>query len=262
MGKSTKWSKEEVNYLIDNWGTVSMAYICKKLNRSEYAILNKINKLGLGRYVENGDYITVRQLLLALGFNDFDSYKIKSWIENRNLPIQLKGSRVRKTRVIHLDDWWKWAENNKNFIDFSKFTRYALGKEPEWVKLKRQSDIINKQKYKTTRWTKNEDEYLLFLVNEFKYSYKEMSDLTGRTVNAVSRRLAVLNIKSRPIKADNHKKWTEEELKLLDELIVIGCGYPAISERIGRSSRAVAGVIYRKYGSEKLDNAMKIILSR
>lgn len=262
MGRSTKWSKGEINYLTDNWGTVSMAHICKKLNRSEYAILNKVHRLDLGRYIENGDYITVRQLFLALGHNNFDSYKIKSWIENRHFPIKLKGSKVKKIRVIHLDDWWKWAEKNKNFLDFSKFTRYALGAEPSWVEPKRQNDIILNYKYKTTRWTKKEDEYLLFLVNEFKYSYKEMSDLMGRTVGAINRRLNDLNVKSRPIKADNHNKWSEDEFKLLDDLIITGCGYSIISEKIGRSPRAVAGVVYRKYGSEKLDNAMKIILSR
>ena len=262
MGKGKSWTKEELDYLVDKWGSVSVDTICSKLNRSEYAILNKVYRLGLGRYIDNGDYITVRQLFIAIGYNHFDTYKIKSWIENRGFPVKNKLIKEKRIRVIYLDDFWKWAEENKNFIDFSNFTRYTLGKEPEWVELKRQTDILRRHKYKMTPWTQREDEYLIFLVNQFKYSYKEISELTGRTVGAISRRLSDIGVKSRPIKAYNHNKWTEEELDLLDKLIVTGAGYPLISEKIGRSSRAIAGVVYRKYGSEKLDKAMKIILSR
>lgn len=262
MANNRRWTKEEVNYLFEQWGTVNIKTISKKLGRTESAISNKAFRLGLGKQIESGEYVTVNQLFIALGYASFDSTKLESWVKNRKFPIKYKVLRKRKFKVIYIDDFWKWAEKNKNFIDFSKFTKYMLGKEPKWVESKRQNDILKSSKYKSSKWTQKEDEYLIFLVNQFKYSYQEISQLTGRTVGAISRRLVDLNVKSRPIRANTHNKWTEEEIKLLDELILLGAGYPIISEKIGRSARAIAGFVYRKYGSENLDNALKIISRR
>lgn len=262
MANNRRWTKEEVNYLFEQWGTVNIKTISKKINRTEKAVYNKAFKLGLGKQIESGEYMTVNQLFIALGYTSFDSTKIESWVKNRKFPIKYKVLRNRRFKVIYINDFWKWAEKNKNFINFSKFTRHMLGKEPDWVESKRQNDIIKNSKYKMSKWTQKEDEYLIFLVNQFKYSYQEISQLTGRTVGAINRRLVDLNVKSRPIKACTSKKWTEEEITLLNNLILSGAGYAIISEKIGRSSKAIAGFVYRKYGSENLDNALKIISGR
>lgn len=36
-------------------------------------------------------------------------------------------------KIIYLDEFWKWAEKNRSFLDFSKMEPLALGKEPGWV---------------------------------------------------------------------------------------------------------------------------------
>lgn len=262
LANNRRWTKEEVNYLFEQWGTVNIKTISKKLDRTEKAVYNKAFKLGLGKQIESGEYVTVNQLFKALGYESFDSTKRESWIKNRKFPVKYKTLRERKFKVIYIDDFWKWAEKNKNFVDFSKFTRYGLGKEPSWVEDKRQNDILEKSKYKKCKWTQKEDEYLIFLVNQFKYTYQEISQLTGRTVGAINRRLVCLNVKSRPIKAYTHNKWTEEEIRVVDDLILSGAGYQIMSEKLGRSSKSIAGFIYRKYGSENLDNALRIISGR
>lgn len=254
-----RWTKKENDYLFEQWGTVNIKTISKKLDRTEQAIYNKAYTLGLGKQIESGEYVTVNQLFIGLGYESFDSTKMDSWVKNRNFPIKYKTLRNRKFKIIYIEDFWKWAEKNKNFVDFSKFIRYTLGKEPDWVENKRQNDILKNSKYKKSKWTQKEDEYLIFLVNQFKHTYQEISQLTGRTVGAISRRLVDLNVKSRPIRVSSAIKWTEEEITLLDELILSGAGYQIISERIGRSSKAIAGFVYRKYGSENLDKALKII---
>ena len=251
-----------MDYLFEQWGTVNIKTISKKIDRTEKAIYSKAYELGLGKQIESGEYITANQLFIALGYSQFDSTKLESWVKNRKLPIKYKNLRTKKFKVIYIEDFWKWAEKNKNFVDFSKFTRYALGKEPDWVESKRQNDILKSSKYKKYNWTQKEDEYLIFLVNQFKYSYHEISQLLGRSVSSITMRLVELNVKSRPIKAYSCNKWTEEEITLLDDLILSGAGYPIISERIGRSSKAIAGFVYRKYGSENLDKALKIINER
>lgn len=255
------WTEEEVNFLIEKWGTVSVPHIAKKLGRTETSIYQKKYHLGLGTFLESGDYITWRQLMLAIGTNS-DNYKLESWVKNRNFPIKSKKIKNKKVRVVFLDDFWKWAEKNKSFIDFSNFIENTLGKEPNWVKEKRRYDIKAKLKCKTTPWTSKEEEYLIFLLREFKYTVDEIATKMNRSCGAIQRRICKLGIKERPIKADNHNKWTEDELKQLDELIIKGIDYELISEKINRSAKAIRGTVYRKYGTEVLDKARKVILNK
>ena len=46
MGK--KWKKEEIEYLQENLGNLSINYISKILNRSQDAIIVKAARLGIG----------------------------------------------------------------------------------------------------------------------------------------------------------------------------------------------------------------------
>ena len=64
--KNTKWTKEEEQYLQDNWGTLSVKTLAKNLGRSENAINVRKHRLGLGSFLENGDYITFNQLKCAI----------------------------------------------------------------------------------------------------------------------------------------------------------------------------------------------------
>ena len=67
MGKGRTWTKEEINYLRDKYGQTPIKQIAKNLNRTPSAIRNKVTKLGLGSFLENGDYITFNQLKIVLG---------------------------------------------------------------------------------------------------------------------------------------------------------------------------------------------------
>ena len=58
------------------------------------------------------------------------------------------------------DGSWEWAEANQSFLDFSKFERYALGPEPNWVADKRKRDIKRSMHYLKTPWTPLEDSQL------------------------------------------------------------------------------------------------------
>ena len=48
-----RWSKEEEEFLTENWGNLSIKAIAKKLNRSKNAIEVRKNRLGLGSFLEN-----------------------------------------------------------------------------------------------------------------------------------------------------------------------------------------------------------------
>lgn len=249
------WTKDELNYLVDKYGYMSIKSIAKNLNRTQSAIRNKVARLKLGSFLENGDYITFNQLLITLGYSiSGGGYMKKSWINDRGLPVFNKKVENNSFRVIRIDDFWIWAEKNKSFLDFSRFEPLTLGAEPKWVKKKRQYDIRKNIKVNKEPWSKREDEYLIYLLNQYKYSYKQISDLTNRSEGAIQRRILELKIKQRPIKADNHTPWTQQEKDIVISMIKDGADYENISDRLEiRGSKAIRGLIGRIYGTENLD---------
>lgn len=259
MGLNRNWTKQEEEYLVENWGTLSVGTIAKNLNRSENAVVVRKCRLGLGAFLESGEYITWNQLHIALGIGTCDSYKMISWVRNRDFPIHNKRVNNNSFKVVYLDEWWEWAEKNRDLLDFSKFEENLLGEEPQWVKEKRRHDVEKKHKYITTPWTKTEDDKLRFLVAKQKYSYDDLSKMLRRTNGAIQRRLCDLGVRDRPIKADNHTRWTDDDFYRLGELIKSGYGYDLISEEIGKSSKACRGRVYQMYLTENLDKVREII---
>lgn len=254
------WTKQEEAYLIENWGTISVGTIAKNLNRSENAVIVRKCRLGLGKFLEGGEYITWNQLQIALcGKQTSSSYKMISWVRNRNFPIHTKRVNNNSFKIVYLDEWWIWAEKNQDLLDFSKFEENILGEEPQWVKRKRRHDVEKSYKYIMTPWTKVEDEKLIFFVKKQKYTYNDLSKMMRRTNGAIQRRLCDLGVKERPVKADNHTRWTDEALYKLEELIKSGYGYDLIAEEIGKSSKACRGRVYQMYLTENLDKVRDII---
>lgn len=259
MGRARNWTKEEYEYLENNWGLLSLPTIAKNLNRSETGVLIKVQRLGLGAFLESGDYITVQQLYTALGCEGNAGYKKLSWIEKRGLPIKYKKVRNNKFMIIRIEDFWKWAEKNRDFIDFSKMPAGILGKEPEWVKQQRKIDEKNSVNFKKTPWTPYEDVQLKTALKKHKYTYLELSKMLNRTEGAIQRRICDLGLKERPVKADNHTFWTEEQYEKLTECIKNGIPYSLMADIIGKSAKAIRGRVYVEYCTENLDKVRNYI---
>lgn len=256
-----KWTQEEVDYLRNAWGNVSVKNITKHLSRSVYSVLNKVNKLKLGAFLSCGDrYVTLSYLSEAVYGNQSSGGYIKiSWAQNRGLPLHTICRQKEKFEVVYIDEFWEWAYKNQSFLNFSKFEKYYLGVEPDWVDKKRRADIRHSHKYITSPWTAVEDERLKKFLAEHKYSYRELSILLNRTEGAIQRRILDLDIKERPVKADNHIKWTESEYMMLGEMIKNGYSYELISEKISKSVKAIRGRVYNTYLTERLDKVRAII---
>lgn len=259
MGSQRNWTPEEKTYLSDNWGTLSMSTLMAKLNRSRNAILVMARRLSLGPFLEGGEYVTFNQLLKTLGYGGGSGYLMKSWVKDRGFPLKYKRVDQNRFKVVYIDDFWEWAERNQDLLDFSKFEENALGKEPDWVKVKRKNDFQHRLKIKTDPWTPAEDEKLKRLLKQQKYTYLELSKILGRTSGAIQRRCCDLKIKDRPVKADNHVEWTNEELQLLTNMIKQGYRYPAMSMELGKSDKAIRGLVFRYYLTERLDRVREYI---
>lgn len=259
MGLQRNWSQEEINYLQDNWGAISIKSISKRLNRSVEAINVMKNKLGLGAFLDSGEYITFNQLLKAIGINTGSGYFMISWVKNRNFPIKFKTVNECKFKVVYLKDFWIWAEANRTMIDWSKVEKNILGKEPAWMPKQREADYLKNLKVRTTPWTKSEDAKLAHLLKQFKYSYSDLSKLLRRSEGAIQRRIHDLGLKERPLKADNHTPWTPEEYIKLGEMIKQRLSYELMTDELGKSAKAIRGRVYSMYLTENLDKVAAMI---
>lgn len=136
------WTPEDEEYLREAWGRVSIPGIAKHLDRTVNAVKVHVARLGLGAVLANGDYVTFNQLMLTLTDNSQSySYQMKSWVDNRGLPVHTQRVDQCTWRVVYLDEFWAWAEQHRSFIDFSKLEPLALGKEPDWVPEQRRKDF-------------------------------------------------------------------------------------------------------------------------
>lgn len=258
MGR--RWTKEEIEFLDENWGTRSVAYLAEKLERSQEAVSLKAYRLGYNCMLESGDYVTFCQLLNVLGYDASNTYAQKSWILNRGCPVKYKKVKTFRFRIIYISDFWQWAERNQYFLDFSSFEENVLGAEPEWAKRKRKNDIFVKSLIITTPWTKAEDEKLLRMVRQQKYDYLCISVEMRRSEGAIERRLIDLGCSDRPIKA--HKVILSDSDKTnLKDMIIDGYRYIQMAMRFGMSEKSIRGRVYRMYGSEDLDVVRRAIIA-
>ena len=247
--RNKSWSAAEVAYLQDKWGVVSIQRIAKTLGRTEAAVLNKKNKLGLGAYLDGGMDISYNQLLVELCGRGNTSYAKARFIRY-GIPVKERRVLRNRFKVIDLDEFWKWAEEHKDLLDFSKLQPYALGPEPKWVKLKRTLDIDKKRKTKKKHndpWTASEDAKLRRMIEKGVYTYTDIASELRKTEGAVKRRLLDLGVNGRP-KRNKSKAWTDDEVEKLLRMKEQGYDWLQMGQELGRSALAVRG----KY--ERLQN--------
>ena len=251
------WTPEEEAYLEEHWGTRSIPGIAKRLGRTVSAIKVRAGRLGLGGVLEAGDYVTFNQLMLTITDNSQSySYQMKSWVENRGLPVHTRRVDKCTWRVVYLEEFWKWAEKHRSFIDFSKLEPLALGKEPDWVPEQRRKDFQAFALQRKDPWTADEDSRLKMLLKQHKYGYAELSEMLRRSAGAIQRRCTDLGIKERPVKAYNHgpeAAWTAADYDILANGIKNGDSYMLIGQALGKSEKAVRGKVYFTYLTESAD---------
>lgn len=242
------WTKEEKNYLENKWGTVSVSYIARKLGRTENSVLCKAQRMKLGSRMLANDDMTFNELLKALGQQGSYSWLRDKYINKYGLPVKKRGKYLK----IKIDDFWKWAEQHKQILNFCHFEENMLGKEPEWVKEKRKADLKNPRKVNNNRpWSKEDDALLIQKTKSCRYTYKDLSKELHRTENAIKRRLYDLGVPYRPVPMDTHVKWTDEENNKMMELYKKGFDSYVIASILNKSQlgisdriKALGGGIY------------------
>lgn len=235
MGKMPNWTKEDLEYLNESWGTRSITAIARRLGRSVDAVRLKAQRIGLKRHIHSGERITFSQFCDAIG-KDYDWTKER--YERLGLPIHYQASINKRYPMVDIDEFWEWAEAHKDDVDFSRIPKGTFGKEPAWVKEARHASFLKRRK--KTPWTKSEDERLIQLLKSYRYTYPELARILNRTEGAVKRRVSTLGTKYRPLRRDV-KMWTDEEVDTMLELRAKGYGWDTVGEKLGRSAQSRRG---------------------
>lgn len=239
MNKKKIWTKEECEFLEEKWGVISIPGLARRLGRSNTAIKAKAQKLGLGTHLSSREEITFSSLLITLGYSKYNNCT-KKRLERLGFPFVYKASVNKKFTMVNINDFWEWAEKNRKELNFAKFPKFALGKEPKWVDEKRKADLMNPTKVNVNRvWTKEEENLLIEKVKSNKYTYKMLSEDLNRTEGAIKRRLLKLKVPYRPVPLNNHIKWTEDENKKMIDLYRKGYDSNAISKILNKTQLSI-----------------------
>ncbi|WNF07235.1 hypothetical protein [Brevibacillus borstelensis] len=244
MGIGRTWTPDDISYLEDNWGAVSIKHIAKKLGRTVNAVKLKSQRIGLGDPTLHYEGITISQLMKAL---DKSYSSVYVWIRKYGMPVKEKlFAQAMRVKVISYDDFWKWAEQHKELLNFAKMEQGILGPEPEWAKVKRSADQLRSQKtWQSVAWSEAEDQQLRQLVKLSGMTYPRLAAHFNRTEASIKRRLYDLNIKFRPERLNNHIKYTAEETEQLVSMARQGYGYETIARKLGKSALGVRGKLER-----------------
>lgn len=247
------WTPAEIDLLQNEWGIYSVDKIAEHLGRSRNAILVKVARLGLGAHLASSDMISINVLFKALGLTGGYSGTLKK-MRNAGLKIHLQKVKDCHFRMVYIDEFWEFSEKNRYLIDFSRLEENALGAEPAWVKEKRAEDFKRARQVKphNAKWSEQEDRELLRLLRTYRYTYFEISERLHRSEGAIQRRVCDLGIKERPIKAENHNLWTEDQIETLTKMIKSGSSYENMRFAIGKSAKAIRGKVFTVYTTENL----------
>ena len=235
-----KWTKEEIDFLVDRWGTErNIVRLAGKLHRTVEGVIKKARKLKLGAYLDNGEGITYADLARAFGiYQSFHWYKQK--LIKAGLPIYKKIVKNKKVDKIRLTDFWEWAAKNKEALNWSKLEKNILGEEPKWVDKQRKMDYKHRPIH-TKKWTKLEHESLLYYLDK-GLSSQEISKKLNKSVAAIDRRCYDYYLK-KP-KFTEKRRWTQEEIDKVVLLRKQGWNVRNISEETGISERCIRGKLY------------------
>lgn len=244
------WTVEEEEYLAQWYGRRPIKLIAKKLKRTPYAIeVHAERKMGIYPKSNSGQ-VTANELANIL---KVDNHAVTDyWIAKLKMPARKRVIKYKsKFWRIDVEEFWKWAENHTDKINFTKMERGLLLPEPNWLDevIKMQLEKWGEKRFK--KWTAEEDSRLIMYVKLGK-TYKEIAELLGRTKSSVEHRHWRLVKKRKLTPKKIHILWTEEEKELVRELERQGLSDKEIAYEIGREPEHL-GYIRQAEGRRKLE---------
>lgn len=150
------FTPEEEIYIEQYFGAISAESIGKRLGVSPKSVISKAYKMGLTSIICASGKITANNLATLIGC---DFKVIKRWIDNYGLPCSRRPLNTFSTRrniLIDPVDFWDWAKDNKEKVNFLGIEKNSIVPEPEWVDDERRNMVRNPRKQKKV-WTQQDE---------------------------------------------------------------------------------------------------------
>ena len=179
-----KWTKEELEILMDNWGKLSIKEIAKRVNRTPTAVEIKGRRLQLGWQMTAYSTTEVSNVL-GINYRTVYNY-MKSGI------IEAKKDKTKMKRYVSTEaQIKKFMREHRDLWDTRKININLYSRKPRWYLEKEKSDkeknIKNMQ-----RWGELE---VKIVVDRYRrgLTYEEIALEVGRTSSAVYKKLRGIN---------------------------------------------------------------------
>lgn len=184
------WTTTEEMYLKEQVGSMQVQTIAMHLNRSELSIMNKMKRLGISNTKSQTGYLTTFELARLV---NVDPSTVRGWICRNGLPYIRKTTRnSRKFYFIHPADFWEWAKDHKERVDFSKIECQSILPEPQWVNDERRQKKQSRYKF----WSIKEEQCLMEMFQE-GVSVTEIASRLKRSIHSILRKYERLESKYR-----------------------------------------------------------------
>ena len=117
-----RWTQEEIDYITENFGTVSLSAMGRRLGRSPEAVKLKAARLGMRDMLHSGDMITFFELVQAVGSAGSYSWVRQKW-ERYGFPFHRRKVINNSFLMVDIGEFWKWAEQHKDILNFAARSR-------------------------------------------------------------------------------------------------------------------------------------------
>lgn len=192
MGET--WSKEEIEYLENEVGSVKVPTIARNLGRSKQSVQLKMKQLQIYNTKQQTGMLTMNELAHFIGV---ERKIVEGWVVRHGLKCKKRVTKEERTFfLIWPEDFWEWAKNHKDKVQFNDIEPDILAPEPAWVdqERRREYDFSLKKRKTYQTWTTKENHELIYLREEKALTYKEIGEIMNRSAISVERRYKRIRI--------------------------------------------------------------------
>lgn len=231
------WTQEEMDFIEQHVGKMAIPTLAKRLAeecgnvRTPTAVHVKLKKMGITNIRRETGRMTANELATLIGT---DIKVVIRWIR-KGLLKSVRRAACFKTKnyLISVENFWEFAEKNKDQVNFYKIKPNIIIPEPEWVEAERKKDYYAVPKKHRTAWTPSEDRVLVTMKKE-GYSLEDIAKRLNRSVPAVKGRKERLVTKGVIPNERINIRWREEEIEMLYRLEEKGYTDERIAYELGR----------------------------
>lgn len=183
-----KWTKEEREYLCENWGKLKVSSIAKTLKRSQKAIENQAYYLGLGTQMK---WYSPNDIAYMLGLS---LCTIKRYMDSNKLEY-IRDKTKSKRRMSSENQIKRFMKNYQDLWDSRKVNINLISVKKQWYLDKVESD----KKKSIKRNSTYTDMEIKILIDRYKrgWTSSQMSIELNRNKKSIENKLSKLKLRGK-----------------------------------------------------------------